>query len=131
MEVYRKTFGYQERVLKYPEIIRCQPRKTAVRSQTESVGLKNYDPVLILLSGGDLAIRGTASRLANSNWNPDNRQLDVNADDADNANDNLGCRPSRSSIVSIAMAAVFYPAIDHFAVFYQPVFKVDVGFELN
>jgi len=39
---------------------------------------------------------GSASRIANANWNPDNSQLNVNANNLGNSNDNLGCRLSRS-----------------------------------
>lgn len=41
-------------------------------------------------------MRGLGSRVANANWNPDNRQLNANANDPDNASDDLGARPSRS-----------------------------------
>lgn len=34
-------------------------------------------------------------RLVNANWNPDNHQLNVNANDLTNQNSNLGVRPTR------------------------------------
>lgn len=42
------------------------------------------------------------TRVVNANWNPVNRKLNVNANDAGNQNDNLGCRLSRRSISSSA-----------------------------
>jgi len=36
------------------------------------------------------------ARLVNVNWNPDDGQLNVNANDLENQNPNLGARPSRS-----------------------------------
>jgi hypothetical protein len=37
----------------------------------------------------------SGTRLVNSNWNPSNHQLNVNANDLTNQNDNLGARPAR------------------------------------
>jgi len=45
---------------------------------------------------------GTGARLVNSNWNPDNHKLNVNANDLENQNDNLGVRPSRCFILRFA-----------------------------
>lgn len=42
----------------------------------------------------------SGSRVVDSNWNPDDRQLNVNANDPDNVNDNLGLRLSRSLLPS-------------------------------
>jgi len=38
----------------------------------------------------------SGSRLVRSDWDPSDRQLNVNADDLDYQNDDLGARPSRS-----------------------------------
>lgn len=56
----------------------------------------------------------SASRVVNANWNPDvdNRQLNVNANDPDNADDNLGGRLSRSFLVGFE---IFNPAAKHLA----------------
>ena len=52
----------------------------------------------------------------NANWNPDNRQLNVNANDPGNANSNLGVRLSRSFLIA---SHIFYPATEHSAYFLQ------------
>jgi len=39
----------------------------------------------------------SGSRLVNANWNPSDKQVNVNANDLDYQNDNLGARPSRCS----------------------------------
>ena len=39
------------------------------------------------------------TRLVNANWNPSNGQLNVNANDLDYQNPNLGARPSRRSML--------------------------------
>ena len=39
--------------------------------------------------------RGGGIRFVYANWNPDNGRLNVNANDPDKSNPNLGCRLSR------------------------------------
>lgn len=57
------------------------------------------------------------ARLVNVNWNPDDGQLNVNANDLENQNPNLGARPSRRSrpyflhIVSIPVSFCLFPVV--------------------
>lgn len=61
----------------------------------------------------------------NANWNPDNRRLNVNANDPGNANSNLGVRLSRSFLIA---SHVFYPAAKHSSDFLQVFLRFEVVF---
>src|SRR3989344_809203 len=53
----------------------------------------------------DYKRRGSGSRVVDANWNPDDRQLNVNANDPGNVNGNLGLRLSRSLPCEIPLMA--------------------------
>jgi len=54
------------------------------------------------------------THVVNANWNPDEGQLNVNANDASNSNPNRGCRLSRRSVL-VQCTNVLEPPLCHFA----------------
>jgi len=73
----------------------------------------------------------------NANWNPDDGRLNVNADDPDNSNSNLGCRLSRRLFGAcmhcpyswwrepslFQVPRILDPTLRHFATFYDIFLK--------
>jgi len=73
-----------------------EKNETTVFPSGERVALINRDERGHNGQGRAIKRRGSGSQVVNANWNPDDRQLNVNANDSGNANDNLGLRLSRS-----------------------------------
>ena len=72
--------------------------------------------------------RPSGSRVVNVNWNPDNRKLNVNANDPDNVNDNLGGRFSRSFLAGFE---ILNPAAEHLADLLQAFFGFEIFLVFN
>lgn len=68
---------------------------------------------------------GTASRVLNANWNPDNRQVKVNSNDSGNRNPNLGARSSVMFIV-FSQSEATRRALRKFQQVFHPVFGIDL-----